>query len=107
MLTRLKALRLLSECVGDEIWSAELCQEKGIPEAWVEELADCFESGYKSDQQTIYHDSQMVNQYHGVRDVDLACKLAEYLGVHPEQVSSHALGMRSKVRALKEAVEEL
>jgi len=42
-----------------------------------------------------------------VRDVDLACKLAEYLGVHSEQVSSRALGMRSKVRALKEAVEEL
>ncbi|MBI84580.1 MAG: hypothetical protein CMJ81_15410 [Planctomycetaceae bacterium] len=107
MLTRLKSLRLISECVGDEIWSTELCREKGIPQAWVEELADCFESGYESDRQTIYHESRMVNQYHGVRDVDLAFKLAEYLGVNSQQASSHALGMRSKVRALKEAVEEL
>ena len=44
MLSRLKARMLLSECRGDEIWSAQLCREQGVPEAWIEELADAFES---------------------------------------------------------------
>ena len=107
MITRLKAQNLLSACVGDEIWSAEFCREKGVPEAWIEELADCFESGFLTDRQTIYHGGQMVNQYHGVRDVDLALKLASYLGVDTQHSSSQAFGPVAQVNAMKEAVEEL
>lgn len=107
MLARLKALTLLTECVGDELWSVSLCREKGIPEAWIEELADCYESGYRSDRERIYYHRQPVNQYHGVRDVDLACKLAEFLGVDTTQATSLVLGKTAVVRALRDAVDEL
>jgi len=107
MLSRLKALTLLAKCVGDEIWSASLCQREGIPNAWVDELADCFESGYRTDRDTIYYKDRAVNQYHGVRDVDLAYKLAEFLGVDTQQATEVVLGSRAQVQALREAVEEL
>ena len=98
---------LLSECVGDEIWSPQTCREKGIPGAWIEELADTFESGFDSDRQTIYEQGRMTNQYHGVRDLHLAYKLAEFLGADCERATSLALGREAEVRALQEAVDEL
>ena len=107
MLSRLTALRMLSECEGDEIWSVPLCREKGVPNTWIEELVECYESGFQSDRQTIYYNDRVVNQYHGLRDVDLAFKLAELLGVNTQQATSLAIGNRAQVRALREAVEEL
>jgi hypothetical protein len=107
MLARYKARMLLSQCRGDEIWSVALCRQQGVPEAWIEELADCFESGFRSDRQVIYHDDQMVNQYHGVRDLDLAYRLAEFLGVDSGPATALAFGPVAEVRALQEAVDEL
>jgi len=72
---------LLNECNGDEIWSVAYCQQQDVPRAWVEELADCYESGFRFDRDTIYVGARPINQYHGVRDRDLAFKLAEFLGV--------------------------
>ena len=69
LLNALKARMLLSECTGRDIWPVELCREKGIPEAWIEELSDCFESGFNSDLQTIYFDDSPVNQFHGIQDL--------------------------------------
>ena len=106
MLSRLKARMLLTQCQGDEIWSIALCREQGVPEAWIEELVNCFESGFRSDRETIYYENKVTNQYEGVRDLDLAYKLAEFLGVG-RQVASMALGSVAEVRALQEAVEEL
>ena len=100
------ALRLLNLCRGDEIWSPELCREQGVPAAWIEELAVCFESGFRSDRQTIYVEGRLTNQYFGVRDRDLAFRLAEFLGVNTAQVTSLALGPVAEVRLLREAVEE-
>ena len=97
---------LLSECNGRDIWPIDLCREKGIPETWIEELADCFESGFQSDRQTIYKEDQIVNQFHGVHDLHLAYKLGDYLGVDVRQVTASALGRTAEVQAIKEAVEE-
>ena len=106
MLTSLRAQMLLAECRGDEIWSTELCQQKGVPPMWIEELCDTFESGFRSDRETIYDERGLTNQYRGVRDLHLAYKLAEFLGVDVQQATASALGREAEVRALKEAVEE-
>jgi len=42
MIARDRALALLSECLGDEIWSVEHCRLRRVPDAWIEELADAF-----------------------------------------------------------------
>lgn len=106
MLTQLKAKMLLEKCVGDEIWSVELCQNEGIPTHWIEELSDTFESGFNSDQETIYVQGSVTNQYRGCRDLDLAFKLGEYLGIDSQFVTSTSFSPLAKVQAIKEAVEE-
>lgn len=106
MLNRLKALTLLSECTGDDIWSLEHCRLRGIPEAWIDELADCFESGFRSDRQTIYYEQQVVNQYQGVRDVDLAIKLGHYLGVDVAGLVDISATRSRLVSAIREAILE-
>ena len=106
MLDRLRALALLAECTGRDIWSLEHCRLRRVPEAWIDELKDCYESGFRSNKQTIYHEGQVVNQYEGVRDLDLATKLAAHVGVDVERVTATALGPETFVRALKEAVDE-
>ncbi|MEM8678172.1 MAG: hypothetical protein AAGF97_02350 [Planctomycetota bacterium] len=105
-LNRAKALALLAECCGDEIWSAELCREKGIPDNWIDESTDCYESGFESDSQTIYEGDQVTNQYFGFRDLDLAYKLGEYLGIDVEEATRGALGRVAEVQAIKEAVAD-
>jgi hypothetical protein len=103
---RHRALALLSRCRGDEIWSLQHCREQGVPEAWIDELADAFESGFCSDQQTIYVGATPTNQYHGVRDLDLAFKLGRSLGVRVDQVTASSFGRRAKVEAIKQALFE-
>lgn len=98
---------LLAECRGDEIWAPTTCKKKGIPEAWIEELSDTFESGFRSDRETIYEQGEVTNQYHGVRDLALAHRLAEFLGVDSARVTEFSLGREAEVRALQEAVDEL
>ena len=107
MLSRLKARMLLAECRGDEIWSSETCRQKGVPEVWIEELSDTFESGFRSDRETIYENDRITNHYHGVRDLHLAHKLAEFLGVNSRGVTEFSLGREAEVRSLQEAVDEL
>lgn len=106
MLDRLRALTLLSECTGRDIWSIEHCRSRRVPEPWIDELKDCFETGFRTDRQTIYHEGQRVHQYEGVRDLDLAAKLAAHVGVDVERVTACTLGPETFVRALKEAVDE-
>lgn len=101
---RHRALALLNLCVGDEIWNTETCQQSGVPDAWIAELSGAFESGYQSDHQTIYVDNSPTNQYHGVRDLDLAMKLAGVLGVDVERATSSAIHRRAIVQAIKIAV---
>lgn len=106
MIARHRALALLNECTGDEIWSVEHCRIRGVPAEWIEQLADTFESGFLSDRQTIYVGDRMTNQYRGVRDVDLAAKLAAALGLDVERITATALGRRGVVTAIKDALME-
>ena len=106
MLSRLKTRLLLEECTGVDIWPVDLCREKGIPESWIEELADCFESGVNSDRETIYYGDRLVGQFHGIHDLQLAFKLGEALGIDPQQASSRSLTREGKVQAIKEAADD-
>lgn len=103
---RLNALMLLSECSGDDIWSPEHCRLRRVPSAWIEELTDNFESSFQQDAQTIYVGDRVTNQYRGVRDVDLAIKLAEFLGLDSESLIAQAATRRHLVRLIREAIEE-
>lgn len=105
-MNRLQALVLLEECDGDEIWSLETCRQKGIPEEWIQELCDCFESGFDDDRMTIYVEERVTNQYLGVRDVDLAQKLGSVLGLPVNQMAASTGSRRQLVLAIQEAAEE-
>ncbi|OYP36416.1 hypothetical protein [Rhodopirellula sp. MGV] len=100
-------LALLAECTGDEIWSVDHCRQRRVPESWIAEMADALESGYQTDSETIYTDDGMVNQYHGVRDVDLAMRIAKELKL---PINESHLGVYSRARlvqTIKNAIEEL
>ncbi len=106
VLGRLKALTLLSECTGDDLWSVAHCRLRGVPEAWIDELTDCFESGFQNAGQTIFVDDSVINQYHGIRDVDLAIKLGEFLGVDVSALNAVAATRARLVAAIRHAIEE-
>ncbi len=106
-LTKPKAMMLLLKCKGDEIWSEPVCRREGIPEIWIEELKDGFESGFDSDRNTIYESGRMVNQFGGVQDLHLAYKLAEFIGIDWKQVTATAIGRAAEVHALKDALDEV
>ncbi|MDG1874157.1 MAG: hypothetical protein P8J27_09610 [Mariniblastus sp.] len=101
------AQMLLLKCTGDEIWNEETCRQEGVPDLWIKELKDCFESGYNSDRNTIYHKEKMVNQYEGVLDLHLAYKLAEYLGIDWKQVTATSIGRRDQVKSIIAELDEL
>jgi hypothetical protein len=103
-LPRHRLLSLLAECTGDDIWSVAHCRERRIPEDWIVDLADAYESGFRSDRQTIYTDQGVTNQYHGVRDVDLAIRLAQSLGIRVDASALDRLGRARLVQEIKEAV---
>ncbi len=105
-MARHRALAILSQCTGDEIWSVGYCLAVGVPHAWIHELSDAFESGFLSDRQTIYVGNDRTNQYHGVRDVDLATKLAESLGLDAARFRASAMSSRDIVVAIKNAIME-
>ena len=109
-MNRLTAQILLDECTGRDIWSVAYCLSRGIPNDWIEALTDCFESGFTTDRDTIYRsdgqEERIINQYEGIRDVDLAFRLAEFLGVNAHQVTALAPTPEAEVAALKEAADE-
>ena len=104
LISRHRALALLSRCRGDEIWSVETCRAEGVPEPWIDALSDTFESGFRTDSQTIYVKNSPTNHYHGVRDVDLAIELARAMGLDVDRITAAALGRRGIVAAIKTAV---
>ena len=103
-LPRHRALAILDECRGDEIWPIDHCRLRGVPEAWIEELADTFVSGFRSDSQTIYWKGNVTNQFHGIHDVTLAMQVARSMGLDVDRVTATALGRFAIIRAIKEAV---
>jgi hypothetical protein len=106
VLPRDRALALLAECEGDGIWSVPYCRRRGVPEPWIASLADAYESGFQSDLQTIYYEGRPINQYHGVRDFDLAQQLGRLLGIDVDGLSQASLSRAALVQAIKESVLE-
>jgi len=106
MLQRHIALDLLDECTGRDIWPVEHCRTRGVPEDWIDELADALESSFRADRDTIYVDGSPTNQFHGVRDVDLAIRLGKELGIDVHRATSLAISRPGIVQAIKQAVEE-
>lgn len=106
VLSRLQALSLLHECHGDHIWSLQHCRSRGIPEDWIQELADGYESGLDLEETTIYFNDKKVNQFEGIRDIDLALKLAKFLKIDLRSIIELSPTRRSIVQAIKEKFEE-
>ena len=105
-MNRSQALVWLSECTGDDIWSIDYCRQRQIPPAWVNELCDAYESGFESDKQTIYYRNEVVNHFEGIRDVDLACKIGQYLKVNVARIVERQISRAAVVREIREAIEE-
>ena len=103
----ISAQMLLLKCEGDEIWPEDVCLAAGIPRVWIDELVEQYESGFDTDQNTIYKDGQMINQFQGVSDLLLAYKLADYIGIDWQRETGHIVSRTGKVDALKEALDEL
>jgi hypothetical protein len=105
-LPRHRALVLLEECTGDHVWSVEHCESRGVPADWIREFADAYESGFRDDSQTLYTDLGITNQYHGVRDFDLATRLGQLLGIDVERILASHGSRAAVVVAIKEAVSD-
>ncbi len=105
-MNRSHALMLLSECTGNDIWSIEYCRLRLIPEAWIKQLRDTYESGFDSNDAMIFYREKLVNQFAGVRDVDLACKLGQFLGLEVDRIVSSQYSRSGVVGAIREAMEE-
>ncbi len=106
MISRIDALRLLELCDGEEIWSIDYCRRQRVPERWIREMRDAYESGYSDRSQTIYYGGQMVNQFEGILAVDIALRVASILGVDTARILASSMGRDAVVRAIREAVEE-
>lgn len=107
MFDRYSAELLLTRCRGDEVWSLEHARGMGVPESWIGELSDCYESGFDSNQNTLYTDSGLANQYHGVADLEVAYRAAEYLGIDTERIRCLPLSRCGQVELLKAELDEL
>ncbi len=105
-MNRSQALKLLTECTGDDIWSIEYCRKRLVPEAWINELRDAYESGFDSNNQTIYYRNEVVNQFEGIRDVDLACKIGQLLKVNVPRIVQQQNSRTGVVREICEAIED-
>jgi hypothetical protein len=106
MLSQQRALALLAECHGDHLWSLDHCRQRGVPEPWIDALGDGFESNPARHSQSIFTDQGSVNQYEGIRDVDLAQRLGRHLGVDVANVTATCLTRRGIVLAIQQAVAD-
>lgn len=98
---------LLLNCVGDQIWDEQTCLKHGIPQNWFDELVDNYESGFDHDRNTIYVNENVVNQYRGVSDLQIAYKLAEFLEIDWKLATAAVVGRRAQVAAIKAELDEL
>ena len=105
-ITRQRALALLAKCTGDEIWSVDVCRASGVPQTWIDELVDTYESGFNSDDQTIYVEDSVTNQYHGLRDLDVAVRVGQSIGLDVARLTAASLSRRGIVQSIKDAVME-
>lgn len=101
------AQMLLLKCRGDEVWDLATCSAAGIPDSWIEELNDRYESGFDSDRNSLYVAGRLVNQFEGVSDLHLAFKLAEYIGIDWQRATQNAISRSAKVLAIQAELDEI
>lgn len=77
-----------------------------MPEDWITQLRDVYESGFQSQSQRIYFAEKLVNQFEGVRDIDLACRIAAALGVNVAKIAAASISRSDCVVKMKESLEE-
>jgi hypothetical protein len=107
MFDSVAAQMLLLKCTGDEIWSEATCRDAGVPERWIEELCENYESGFDSDANTVYgEDGKLTNQYRGVSDLALAHKLADFIGLDWKNAVALTFNRRNEVAAIKELLDD-
>ena len=99
-------LNLLMECTGDDIWSPEYCRQRRVPDSWVSQCVDAYESGFDRNSNTIYYRDRVVNQFEGVRDVDIACLIAKELGLNPQRLIEISMSRADLVKRIRETIEE-
>jgi len=109
-------LAILLECEGDLIWNVEHCRVRGVPETWIESLAEAHESGFERDRDVIYIDRcvaggkaagvRPTNQFHGIHDLKLAIEIAGQLGVDVAPLTVASRTRRQIVQAIKDVIEE-
>lgn len=105
-MNRSNLLTWLAECTGDDVWSIDYCRQVGIPDAWILDLSEIYESGFKSPGEMLYRQGNRIHQYRGIRDSDLAKRIAQQLGLTVDTIERAALSHSDLVRRIKEAVEE-
>ncbi len=105
-MNRSQLLLWLSECTGDEIWSIDYCRKSKIPAQWIEEMRDAYESGFNTTEEMIFYRNELVNHFEGIRDVDLACKIAQSLRINVAEIVQSQFSRTGVVRAIREAIEE-
>jgi hypothetical protein len=103
---RIHLLQLLSLCDGEEIWSIAYCRAQGVPDRWVKDLRDAYESGFLDRSQTIVYQGRPINHFEGVLAVDLAVRIAGALGVEVRSILERYRDRSTIVRAIQEQVEE-
>ncbi len=106
MINRSTLLYWLAECTGDDVWSIEYCKKSGIPDSWIRDLSEIYESGFKTSKEILYHKGNRIHQYQGIRDCDLARRIAQQLGYSVEAIERTALSQSDLVRRIKETIEE-
>ncbi len=67
---------------------------------------DAYESGFDHNSNTIYYRERVVNQFEGVRDVDIACLIAQSLGVPIKRLIESSYSRADLVRKIRETIEE-
>lgn len=106
MISRAHALHLLQLCDGEEIWSVDYCRRQKVPERWIQDLRNAYESGFADNSETIYYGGRIVNQFEGILAVDVAVRSARILGFDPKDILQTHLSREAIVRAIQERIEE-
>lgn len=107
MIDSISAQMLLLKCVGDEIWPVDVCRTNGVPEAWIDELIENYESGFDRHDNMIFTDDGLTNQFRGISDLLLARRLAERIGIDWQAATAGIADRCNQVSAIKEMLDEI
>lgn len=70
------------------------------------DLREIYESGFKTDQETLYYEGRRINQFEGILDSDLAARIGQQFGIDTKRLADRAYSRPDFVRRIKEEIEE-